>query len=140
MSEQRIVHTESSTPFRRVMSASTLMKDYVYNRADESVGSVKEIMIDVPTGRVAYVVLSVGGFLSIGERLFAIPWNAFTLDEDRKCFILDIDKRRLENAPGFNKDNWPDMADPSWSSGVNSYWTMPGVGKQTSEMESPMAR
>jgi hypothetical protein len=122
------------------MSASTLMKDYVYNRADESVGSVKEIMIDVPTGRVAYVVLSVGGFLSIGERLFAIPWNAFTLDEDRKCFILDVDKRRLENAPGFNKDNWPDMADPSWSSGVNSYWTMPGVGKQTSEMESPMAR
>ena len=128
MSDQRIVHTESSTPFRRVMSASSLMKDYVYNRADENVGSVKEIMIDVPSGRVAYVVLSVGGFLGIGERLFAIPWNAFILDEDRKCFILDVDKRRLENAPGFDKNNWPDMADRKWGQsvfdyyGAKSYW------------------
>jgi sporulation protein YlmC with PRC-barrel domain len=128
MSEQQIIHTEYSTPFRRVLAASTLAKDSVFNLRDENVGSIKEIMIDVPTGRVAYAVLSVGGFLGIGERLFAIPWRALTLDEDRKCFILDVDKQRLENAPGFDKDRWPDMADVSWGSTVSSYWRMPGAG------------
>jgi sporulation protein YlmC with PRC-barrel domain len=127
MSEQQIIHTEYSTPFRRVLAASTLAKDSVFNLRDENVGSIKEIMIDVPTGRVAYAVLSVGGFLGIGERLFAIPWRALTLDEDRKCFILDVDKQRLENAPGFDKDRWPDMADVSWGSTVSSYWQMPSA-------------
>ena len=115
MREQEIIHTESLTPFRRVLSASTLTKDSVRNRTNEDVGSLKEIMIDVPSGRVAYAVLAVGGFLGIGERLFAIPWGALALDQDRKCFILDVDKQRLQNAPGFDKDNWPDMADPSWA-------------------------
>ena len=131
MSEQQIIHTDYSTPFRRVLSASSLAKDSVFNRMDEKVGSIKEIMIDVPSGRVAYAVLSVGGFLGIGERLFAIPWEALTLDEDRKCFVFDVDKQRLENAPGFDKDNWPDMADSSWGRAVNSYWHMPGVHKGT---------
>jgi sporulation protein YlmC with PRC-barrel domain len=128
MSEQQIIHTEYSTPFRRVLSASTLAKDSVFNLRDENVGSIKDIMIDVPTGRVAYAVLSVGGFLGIGERLFAIPWTTLALDEDRKCFILDVDKQRLENAPGFDKDRWPDMADASWGSTVSSYWRAPSAG------------
>jgi hypothetical protein len=45
------------------------------------------------------------------------------LDEDRQCFVLDVDKNRLENAPGFDKTNWPDMADTSWGQGVHKYWT-----------------
>ena len=121
---ENIVHTEYSTPYRRVLSASTLTKDSVRNRLNEEVGSIKEIMIDVPSGRVAYVVLSVGGFLGMGERLFAIPWESLVLDEDRKCFILDVDKSRLENAPGFDKSNWPDMTETSWGDGV--HWT--GIG------------
>jgi sporulation protein YlmC with PRC-barrel domain len=118
-----IAHTEHSTPYRRVLSASSLSGDYVLNRMNEDVGSIKEIMIDVPSGRVAYAVLSVGGFLGIGDRLFAIPWESLVVDEDRKCFILDVDKSRLENAPGFDKSNWPDMADSSWGHGVREFWT-----------------
>jgi hypothetical protein len=110
--EQEIIHTESSTPFRRVLSARTLAKDSVRNRMNEKVGSIKEIMIDVPSGRISYAVLAVGGFLGIGERLFAIPGEALNLDEDNRCVILDVDKERLENALGFDKDNWPDMVDP----------------------------
>jgi sporulation protein YlmC with PRC-barrel domain len=123
---ETIIHTEYSTPYRRVFSASTLAKDSVHNRMDEDVGSIKEIMIDVASGRVAYAVLSVGGFLGMGDRLFAIPWESLVLDEDRKCFILDVDKSRLENAPGFDKSNWPDMADTSWGHGVRKYWTGSG--------------
>lgn len=118
-----IVHTEYSTPYRRVLSASALTKDSVRNGMNEDIGSIKEIMIDVPSGRVAYAMLSVGGFLGMGDRLFAIPWKSLVLDEDRKCFILDVDKGRLENAPGFDKSNWPEMAETSWGSRVREYWT-----------------
>jgi len=122
MNEQAILHTEFSTPLRRVLSATTLAKDSVRNRLDENVGSIRDIMIDVPSGRIAYAVLGVGGFLGIGERLFAIPWESLTLDEDEKCFILDVNKERLERAPGFDQDNWPDMVNPAWENGVRGYW------------------
>jgi hypothetical protein len=108
--------------FRRVLSASSLAGDAVKNSLNEDLGKVNELMIDVPTGKVAYAVLSFGGFLGMGDKLFAVPWRALTLDEDRKCFILDVDKQTLEDAPGFDKDNWPDMAEPSWRSQVYSYY------------------
>lgn len=57
---------------------------------------------------------------------FAIPWGALTLDASRKCFILDVNKERLENAPGFDKDHWPAMADVTWAQEVHDYY-----GQQT---------
>lgn len=96
------------------------------NSAGESLGQVDEIMIDIPSGRVAYAVLSFGGVLHMGNKLFAVPWNALKVDEDQKCFILDVDKRTLESAPGFDKDNWPDMADTTWGTGIfKHYGAMP---------------
>jgi hypothetical protein len=58
----------------------------------------------------------------MGNKLFAIPWSALTLDEDKHCFILNVDKKTLEGAPGFDKDNWPDMADTTWGSKVYTYY------------------
>jgi len=107
---------------RRVMSAGTLAGDRVRNSADEDLGTIEEIMIDVTSGRVAYAVLSFGGFMGMGNKLFAVPWNALTLDEDQHEFILDVDKNTLENAPGFDKDNWPDMADSNWGSQIHSHY------------------
>src|SRR5689334_6331033 len=111
---ENIRKTDPDKRFRQVMSASSLSGDRVKNNAGDDLGKVNEIMIDVPRGRVAYAVLSFGGVLGIGNKLFAVPWRALVLDEDNKQFILDIDKSRLENAPGFDKDNWPDMADTTW--------------------------
>jgi sporulation protein YlmC with PRC-barrel domain len=105
-----------------VMEADTLEGNDVVNAQGEKLGDIKTIMIDVPSGRVAYAVLSSGGFLGIGEKLFAIPWSALTLDADNKCFILNIDKERLKNAPGFDKDHWPSMADQRWATEVHSYY------------------
>src|SRR5512146_2098640 len=99
--------------YRRVLSAGTLTGDHVRNSAGEDLGKIEEIMIDVPTGRVAYAVLSFGGFLGLGDKLFAIPWDPLSLDETTHKFLLNVPKSRLENAPGFDKNNWPDMADPS---------------------------
>ncbi len=106
------------TETRHVMSASTLIGDKVVNEADEDLGKIEEIMLHVPSGRIAYAVLSFGGFLGMGDKLFAIPWEALKLDEDRKCFVLGIDKGKLKNAPGFDKDHWPDMADPTWGNQI----------------------
>ena len=105
-----------------VMAADTLEGDDVVNAQGEDLGNIKSIMIDVPSGRVAYAVLSSGGFLGIGDKLFAIPWNALTLDADNKCFVLNVDKERLKNAPGFDKDHWPSMADQRWATEVHSYY------------------
>ena len=79
-------------------------------------------MLDVASGRVAYAVLSYGGFLGMGQKLFAVPWSALTLDTENKRFTLDVEKDRLENAPGFDSDKWPDMADPSWQKEVHGYY------------------
>lgn len=117
-----IKQTDPDKQFRRVLSASSLAGDRVKNGADEDLGKVTELMIDLPSGRVAYAVLSFGGVLGMGNKLFAVPWNALTLDEDEKHFILNVDKARLENAPGFDKDNWPDMADQTWGGRIYSYY------------------
>jgi sporulation protein YlmC with PRC-barrel domain len=128
MQENKIKKTDPDKKYRRVLSASTLEGDKVRNSAGEDLGKVDEIMIDIPSGRIAYAVLSFGGVLRMGNKLFAVPWNALRVDEDEKCFILDVDKQTLESAPGFDKDNWPDMADTTWGSrifqhyGATPYW------------------
>jgi hypothetical protein len=79
-------------------------------------------MIDVPRGRVAYAVLSFGGLFGVGDKLFAIPWDALILDTSRHCFVLDADKEHLKHAPGFDKDHWPSMADPGWAIDVHTFY------------------
>jgi len=109
-------------PGPRVMSASTLEGDDIVNREGEKLGELDEVMLDVATGRIAYAVLSTGGFLGLGDKLFAIPWRALTLDPENHCFILDVAKERLEQAPGFDKDHWPAMAKASWASEVHTFY------------------
>ncbi|SEP74558.1 PRC-barrel domain-containing protein [Solimonas aquatica] len=111
-----------SGPGPAVMAADTLEGDRVMNSAGEDLGKIRDIMLDVPSGRVAYAVLSRGGILGMGDKLFAIPWSSLTLDAERRCFILDISKERLEQAPGFDKDHWPAMADARWAMDIYEYY------------------
>lgn len=110
------------TDVRKVMSASTLMNDKVYNTEGEDLGKIEEFMIDMESGCIAYAVLSFGGFLGLGDKLFAIPFHAMKLDEDKKYFILNVSKERLKTAQGFDKSNWPDMADPTWGTAIHEYY------------------
>jgi sporulation protein YlmC with PRC-barrel domain len=120
--QEKIKKTDPDKRYRRVLSASTLAGDSVRNAAGDDLGKVNEIMLDILSGRVAYAVLSFGGVLGIGNKLFAVPWNILRVDEDEKCFVMDVDKTTLENAPGFDKDNWPDMADPKWGNQIYNYY------------------
>jgi sporulation protein YlmC with PRC-barrel domain len=113
---------DGSGPGPEVMAADTLEGDDVFASDGEKIGDIKDIMIDVPTGRVAYAVMSAGGFLGLGEKLFAIPWSALTLDADRKCFLLDASSDQVKNAPGFDKDHWPSMADTTWATEIHNYY------------------
>lgn len=109
-------------PGPALMGANTLIGDDVYNTSGENLGDIKEIMLDIQTGKVAYAVLSFGGFLGVGEKLFAVPWNALTLDTENKGFVLSITKEQLKAAPGFDKSDWPDMTDPLWIKTIDSYY------------------
>jgi sporulation protein YlmC with PRC-barrel domain len=113
---------DTAGPGPRLMLASTLEGNAVINLEGEKLGTIEEIMLDVPMGRIAYAVLSSGGFLGMGDKLFAIPWAALTLDTDNKCFLLDVSKERLEQAPGFDKDYWPSLADHTWAANVHKYY------------------
>jgi sporulation protein YlmC with PRC-barrel domain len=112
----------SAGPVPEVMDAATLIGDKVVNAEGESLGEIEAIMLDIRSGRIAYAVLSFGGFLGIGSKLFAIPWSALTLDAKEKRFVLNVSKEKLENAEGFDKDRWPSMADTAWAVRVHEYY------------------
>lgn len=106
------------------LSASTIMHDNIRNASGEDLGKIEDLMVDVGTGNIEYAVVSFGGFLSIGDKYFAIPLEAMRLDTDKECLVLDEPKERLENAPGFDKDHWPNHAEPKWRQTVRSYYNL----------------
>lgn len=116
----------------RALSASTLIGDDVRNPAGKDLGHVEEIMLDVNSGRIAYAVLAFGGFLGLGNKLFAVPWDALTLDGEEHAFILNVDEETLENAPGFDEDNWPQAmdGDDAWLVEVYDYYGYPPYWRQ----------
>lgn len=124
---------------RSVLSASTMKGDEVVNPTGEDLGEIEEIMIDVDSGRIAYAVLSFGGFLGMGEKLFAIPWAALHLDQEREGFQLNVEAERLENAPGFDDDDWPEFADEAWARDIHDYYGYEPYWSTGPEADAPSA-
>jgi sporulation protein YlmC with PRC-barrel domain len=104
------------------LSATTIIGDRIENDDGDVLGELKELMIDCDTGRIAYAVLSFGGLMGLGNKLFAIPWESLELDADQQCFLLNVDKERLKGAPGFDKSQWPSHADASFIDQVFRYY------------------
>lgn len=107
---------------RYVISATTIIGDTVRNAAGEDLGEIEELMIDLDHNRVAYAVVSFGGFLGIGDKFFAVPMGSLALDAPNHEFILDASREMLENAPGFDKDDWPDVADHGWGASIHAHY------------------
>lgn len=108
----------------QVLSATTMIGDKVVSPEGEDLGTLKELMLDLDEGRINYAVLSFGGFLGVGDKLFAIPWEALTVNTEEHTFILNVDKEQFQNAPGFDKEDWPDQAqyDSGWLLDVYNYY------------------
>ena len=102
----------------KVLSSSTLKGNRVTNVNGEDLGRVEEIMIDLERARVAYVVLSFGSHVRGKDKLFAVPWEVLSISHHDKKFILNVSEETLKEAPGFDKDDWPDSADLRWLTDV----------------------
>lgn len=94
----------------RVLSATNIIGSKVVNSEGEQVGNIKDLVLDLDDAQVAYAVLSFGGFLGLGDKLFAIPLEALTFHTNDHTVILDVDQEVLKNAPGFDKNHWPNDA------------------------------
>ena len=101
---------------QKVVRASKVIGTNVKNKGNESLGEIKDVVFDPMDGRISYAAISMGGFLGIGDKLFAVPWDAIEFRDDNGTYVafLDIDKQRMQNAQGFDKDHWPDMASQQW--------------------------
>jgi hypothetical protein len=96
--------SSSQGPGPALMGADTLIGDSVVNGQEEDLGDIKEIMIDMRSGQVAYAVLSFGGFLGIGSHVYPIPWEMLTYDEDRHGYIADVTAETVRKAPSMALD------------------------------------
>ena len=107
---------------RITLSATSLVGDKVVSPSGEKLGKLEDVMIDVRTGSIAYAVVSFGGFLGIGDKLFAMPWRSLRVDERNKNVVCDVTKKSLESAPGFAKDNWPDFSSDAYRAQIDTYY------------------
>jgi len=105
-----------------ILSATTLIGNDVVNKEGKSLGKIEEIMLDRHSGNIAYAVLSFGGFLGMGDKLFAVPWRSMTVNTIEHNCLLDVNKEQLEDAPGFDKSNWPSSGDRKFLDSVYSYY------------------
>ena len=104
----------------RVLTATSIMADNIENFKGEKLGSIKDIMINLRDGRIEYVIMQSGGFLGIGDKLFAVPFEALQLDPEKEVFLLNRDEAYIKNAPGFDQDHWPETN--NHYSDVDTYW------------------
>ncbi len=92
----------------RLLTATSIIGDKIENKQGEHLGKIKDIMLDIHYGKIEYVVIEFGGFLGLGEKLFAVPFSALRLNRLKENFTLDVDKAFMQKAPGFDKDHWPE--------------------------------
>lgn len=105
-----------------VVKASEISGTKVKNLTHESLGEINDIVIDKSQGKISYVVLDFGGLWGFGNKFFAIPWKLFTYDQEDGNYILKLDKERLKNLPGFDKDSWPNFSGTEFVTSINEYY------------------
>jgi sporulation protein YlmC with PRC-barrel domain len=115
--------TPQTTGKYGTVPVSKIIGETVINRQNEELGKIHELVIDAREGRVVYAVLTFGGFMGMGNKLFAMPWKAFDFATNETKLVLNVDKDKLKAAPGFDKDaKWPDFADRTWGGTIHDYY------------------
>ena len=109
----------------RLIASDKVEGTAVYNRQDEHLGTVHNFMVDKSTGRVAYAVMSFGGFLGMGESYHPLPWRVLNYDAKQGGFVIDFDKSRLEAGPSYKASNMPNWSDRTYGSRVDEYYGVP---------------
>ncbi len=115
-----------------LISADKVKGTDVYNDSDERLGAIDSILIDKVTGEVAYVVMSFGGFLGIGEKYHPLPWHVLEYDTVIGGYRVDLDRATLAGAPSFSRDEVDAYDYDRDASGVNSYY---GSGTRSADYD-----
>jgi len=113
---------EASRNFRNARRATEVMKAKVENSQNENVGQVQNLMVDLPRGRVLYVILSAAPMVGRANHLLAVPPNAFTPGSDRNTLLTGLDKAKLEGAPRFSRTNLRELATPAKAAEIYRYY------------------
>jgi sporulation protein YlmC with PRC-barrel domain len=111
---------EVATTFR----SSELIGMAVRNREGKDLGKIEDMVVELNSGDIRYAALSFGGFAGFGDKLFAVPWQSMTFKfgEDDRYFVFDVTPQQLERSPGFDQNNWPDVADPAWAASIDKHY------------------
>jgi hypothetical protein len=115
---QSVATDETST----LISSDKVEGTAVYNRAGEKLGSIHTLMIDKTSGKVAYAVMSFGGFLGIGDRYHPLPWSVLDYETSQGGYVVDLDRSKLEGAPTYGTSETPNWSDRSWGQQVHDYY------------------
>ena len=108
----------------RLISADKVQGTTVYNSSGEKLGTVEDVMIDKLSGKVAYAVMSFGGFLGMGEKYHPLPWSTLTYDTDLNGYSIPMSKEVLEKAPAYSRDEGIDLSDRQWGEQVHRYYNV----------------
>jgi sporulation protein YlmC with PRC-barrel domain len=119
-----------------VLKASSLIGKKVQDTEGKKLGDIKDLVIDPADGDIQYAVLDFGGFLGLGDKYFAVPWDALQLTDDQKAVVLDVRKKDLKQAPGFDKNNWPDLGSRETSIVIYEFYGVP-LPEETPPMTKP---
>ncbi|HEY0836655.1 MAG TPA: PRC-barrel domain-containing protein [Azospirillum sp.] len=106
----------------QVTSAEDLDHVRLQSAQGEKIGEIDEVIVDPGTGRIAYAVVEMGGFLGMGERHVPVPWAAFQPGPNGDGLVLNATRDRLTAAPQFSRDNRPNMSDRQWAMAVHTYF------------------
>ena len=109
----------------RLISADKVEGTSVYNAAGVKLGAIDKVMIDKQTGKVAYAMLSFGGFLGLGEKYHPLPWSVLKYDTGKGGYLVDLDKRTLEGAPMYGQGDTINWEDEVWAKKVHDYYGVP---------------
>jgi hypothetical protein len=102
--------------------ATSVVGSGVKDLADKDAGKIEDLLLD-HRGHVGYAVVSFGGFMGIGDKLFAVPWDAVIVDREKRTVYVDVKKETLERSPSFTADKYPDPNDREWGRDVRKAWS-----------------
>jgi hypothetical protein len=109
----------------RLIASDKVEGTAVYNRTGERLGDVHNFMVDKYSGRVAYAVMSFGGFLGIGEQYHPLPWKVLNYDTNMGGYVVDLDEETLRGAPTFSEDEGPHWGSRNWDTRIHDYYRVP---------------
>jgi sporulation protein YlmC with PRC-barrel domain len=105
-----------------LIAADKVSGTNVYNRAGENVGTIDDVMIDKRSGKVAYAVMSFGGFLGMGENYHPVPWSQLHYDTNQGGYLVNLSRAQLEGAPTYAPGTDPGWGNRDYETRLHKYY------------------